>query len=78
MSRFRTYRTKSSRLVEPGCPPNVGGAHDSAQRGRGEESDENRPGVILDYDKTGKIVGIEILNASKHIENPKSLEYAVA
>ncbi len=43
-----------------------------------EESDENKPGVILDYDKTGKIVGIEILNASKQIENPKSLEYAVA
>jgi uncharacterized protein YuzE len=42
-----------------------------------EESDENKPGVILDYDKTGKIVGIEILNASKQIENPKSLEYAV-
>lgn len=43
-----------------------------------DESDENKPGVILDYDKTGKIVGIEILNASKQIENPKSLEYAVA
>ena len=43
-----------------------------------EESDENKPGVILDYDKTGKIVGIEILNASKQIENQKSLEYAVA
>lgn len=43
-----------------------------------EESDENKPGVILDYDKAGKIVGLEILNASKQIENPKSLEYAVA
>ena len=53
------------------------GAHHD--RGRSvEESDENKPGVILDYDKTGKIVGIEILNVSKHIENPKSLEYAVA
>ncbi len=45
---------------------------------RVEESDENKPGVILDYDKSGKLVGIEILNASKQIENPKSLEYAVA
>ncbi len=43
-----------------------------------EESDQDKPGVILDYDKAGKIVGIEILNASKQIENPKSLEYAVA
>ena len=43
-----------------------------------EESDQDKPGVILDYDKNGKIVGIEILNASKQVENPKSLEYAVA
>lgn len=43
-----------------------------------DESDEDRPGIILDYDKDGRIVGIEILNASKQIENPKSLEYAVA
>jgi len=43
-----------------------------------EESDQDKPGVILDYDKDGRIVGIEILNASKQVENPKSLEYAVA
>lgn len=43
-----------------------------------EESDQDKPGVILDYDKNGKIVGLEILNASKQIENPRSLEYAVA
>jgi uncharacterized protein YuzE len=43
-----------------------------------EESDEEKPGMILDYDKDGKIVGLEILNASKQIENPRSLEYAVA
>ena len=42
-----------------------------------EESDQGKPGVILDYDKEGKIVGIEILNASKQVENPKSLEYAI-
>ncbi|MBX3302274.1 MAG: DUF2283 domain-containing protein [Nitrospira sp.] len=43
-----------------------------------EESDEDKPGVILDYDKEGNIVGIEILNASKRVQNPKSVEYAVA
>jgi len=43
-----------------------------------EESDEEKPGVILDYDKDGNIVGLEILDASKHVENPRSLEYAVA
>lgn len=34
-----------------------------------EESDRDQPGVILDYDKDGNIVGVEILNASKRIEN---------
>jgi uncharacterized protein YuzE len=43
-----------------------------------EESDEDKPGVILDYDKNGNIVGMEILNASKRVQNPKSVEYAVA
>ena len=43
-----------------------------------EKSDEDKPGVILDYDKDGNIVGIEILNASKRVQNPKSVEYAVA
>lgn len=42
-----------------------------------EESDEERPGVILDYDDDGNIVGMEILNASKRVENPKAVEYAV-
>ena len=43
-----------------------------------EESDEDKPGVILDYDKDGNVVGMEILDASKRMENPRSLEYAVS
>ena len=43
-----------------------------------EESDEEKPGIILDYDKGGNIVGMEILDASKRVENPRSVEYAVA
>jgi uncharacterized protein YuzE len=43
-----------------------------------EESDEDKPGVILDYDKDGNIVGLEVLNASKRVENPKGVDYAVA
>lgn len=31
------------------------------------ESDEVEEGIILDYDKKGKIVGIEILDASKKL-----------
>ncbi|MBZ0254166.1 MAG: DUF2283 domain-containing protein [Candidatus Methylomirabilis sp.] len=42
-----------------------------------EESDEDKPGVILDYDKDGNVVGLEILDASKRIENPRSLEYTI-
>jgi uncharacterized protein YuzE len=43
-----------------------------------EESDEDKPGVILDYDVSGNVVGIEILDASKRMEDPRSMEYAVA
>ena len=42
-----------------------------------EESDEDKPGVILDYDKAGNVVGLEILDASKRMANPRSVEYAV-
>jgi uncharacterized protein YuzE len=42
-----------------------------------EESDEDKPGVILDYDKEGNIVGLEVLNASQRVENPHSVDYAV-
>lgn len=43
-----------------------------------EESDEDKPGVILDYDAEGFVVGLEILNASRRIENPRSVEVAIA
>jgi len=42
------------------------------------ESDESRADVILDYDAEGNVVGMEILNASKHAEVPNSCEFAVA
>ncbi len=43
-----------------------------------EESDEDKPGIILDYDKDGNVVGLEILDASERMENPKAVEFAVA
>ena len=42
-----------------------------------EESDEDKPGVIIDYDDHGNVVGLEILDASTRIANPRTLEYAV-
>ena len=42
-----------------------------------EESDEDKPGVIIDYDKDGNLVDLEILDASKQMENPRAVEYAV-
>ena len=42
-----------------------------------EESDEDKPGVILDYDKDGNVVGLEILEASKRMTNPRCVDYAV-
>ena len=43
-----------------------------------EESDEETPGVILDFDETGQIVGFEILKASTRVQNPRSVEWTLA
>ncbi len=43
-----------------------------------EESDEEKPGLVLDYDAEGNIVGMEILRASERIEQPQAVEYSVA
>ncbi len=43
-----------------------------------EESDEGQPGIILDYDKDGNVIGFEILDASKRVENPQSVEYSIS
>jgi len=42
-----------------------------------EESDEDKPGIIIDYDKDGNVVGMEILDASKRMDNPRAVDYAV-
>jgi len=41
------------------------------------ESDEVGEGVIIDYSKDGKIVSMEILDASKQISEPQGILYEV-
>jgi uncharacterized protein YuzE len=45
---------------------------------RVKESDEVRPGVIVDFGYDGGVVGVEIQDASRYTEKPMTLEYAVA
>ena len=42
-----------------------------------EESDEEKPGVILDYDAAGAVIGMEILNTSARTDNPRNVDFAV-
>ncbi|MEW6756267.1 MAG: DUF2283 domain-containing protein [Candidatus Latescibacterota bacterium] len=41
------------------------------------ESDEGRPGVILDYDADGNLASIELLDASRHVTDARKIEYQI-
>ncbi len=41
-----------------------------------EESDEVKEGIIFDYDKKGKIIGIEILDASQRLPRKFKSDFA--
>lgn len=42
------------------------------------ESDEEKPGVILDYDEAGQLVSLEILDVSKRGTEARKIEFSVA
>jgi len=42
------------------------------------ESDEDKPGVVLDYDASGNLVSLEILDASRRVALPSRIEYEVS
>ena len=42
------------------------------------ESDEDKPGVILDYDDKGNLVSLEIMDASLRVSVPGKIEYQVS
>ena len=41
------------------------------------ESDEDKPGVILDYDADGNLVSMEILDASTRITETRKIEFSM-
>jgi len=50
-------------------------ANFSSSRSPGREP---RPGLILDYDKSGRLVSLELLAASERVKAPQSVEFALA
>jgi uncharacterized protein YuzE len=58
-------------LKPPAFPQNGSREHEVTNKRITED-------IVIDLGEGDKIVGIEILDASKRVENPRSLEYAVA
>lgn len=42
-----------------------------------EETTQIAPGLILDYDEDGNVIGLELRRASKKVDNPYAIAYQV-
>ena len=42
------------------------------------DSDEDKPGVILDYDDQGNLVSLQVLDASERVSDARSVDYQMA
>ncbi|NET10940.1 MAG: DUF2283 domain-containing protein [Merismopedia sp. SIO2A8] len=42
-----------------------------------EETTQISPGLVLDYDEDGHVMGLELRKASKRVENPYAIAYQV-
>ena len=48
------------------------------ENARVSESDEDKPGVILDYDDGGDLVSMEILDASRRVTEAQKVDFQIA
>ncbi len=42
-----------------------------------EETTQIAPGLVLDYDEDGNVVGLELRKASRQVANPYTIAYSV-
>jgi uncharacterized protein YuzE len=43
--------------------------------GQVADSDEVRPGVVLDFDAEGRVLGVELLDVSTRTANPREMAF---